>query len=336
MDLERQQPKFGIGAVARITGIPPDTLRIWERRYCVVEPDRGNAHRRLYDRADITRLTLIKQLVDQGNAISTVAGLSEDELKEKLQVHEHAAKAAAGAPVSAPELISPAEGLEVLVYGDALPLLWDKQPREAYGLRLSGTHTSLVDLERQAARQAPDALVLEFPSVQKDTVAEVRSLLRRTGVKHCVVVYGFGAKDALRRLDTPPVRTLRAPADLADVARVLFETLPGMAADAAHPLIARHPGKLPPRKFDNRELARVASASTTVECECPHHMVDLIYKLHAFEVYSSECESRDNKDAALHAYLYKTTAQARAVMETALERLIEVEGIDITADPGDR
>lgn len=332
MDSERQQPKFGIGAVARITGIPPDTLRIWERRYCVVEPDRGHAHRRLYDRADITRLTLIKQLVDQGNAISTVAGLSEEELKEKLQFHESVA-GALGERRGGPAPVLPTEGLRVLVFGDALPLLWNSQPREAFGLRLTGIHSNLIDLERQAVQEAPDALVLEFPSVQKDTVTEVRNLMRRTKVKHCVVVYGFGAKDALRRLDTPPVRTLRAPADLADVARVLFESVPGMVADASHPIIAGQLGKVAPPKFDNRVLARIASASTAVECECPHHMVDVIYKLHAFEVYSAECESRDDKDAALHAYLYKTTAQARAVMESALERLIEFEGIDIT-EPG--
>ena len=31
---------YRIGAVARLTGISPDTLRIWERRYDIVEPER--------------------------------------------------------------------------------------------------------------------------------------------------------------------------------------------------------------------------------------------------------------------------------------------------------
>ncbi|MGD8785068.1 MAG: hypothetical protein PVG75_11565 [Thioalkalispiraceae bacterium] len=35
-------------------------------------------------------------------------------------------------------------------------------------------------------------------------------------------------------------------------------------------------------------------------------------------------------DAALHAYLYKTTAQARHSMETALAHLLEVEKITIS------
>ena len=57
--------------------------------------------------------------------------------------------------------------------------------------------------------------------------------------------------------------------------------------------------------------------------------MDLIYKLNAFEVYSSECEERDDRDAAVHAYLYKMTAQARFIMETALGKVVEMEGIDL-------
>ena len=39
---------FRIGAVARLTGISPDTLRVWERRYQVTEPQRSASGTRLY------------------------------------------------------------------------------------------------------------------------------------------------------------------------------------------------------------------------------------------------------------------------------------------------
>ena len=276
MDVERYQPKFGIGAVARITGIPPDTLRIWERRYCVVEPDRGQASRRLYDRADITRLTLIKQLVDQGNAISTVAGLNEDELREKLQVHLHMSGRKPALQIAA---AATGGELRVLVYGDALPLLWSRRPPEACGLRLVGAHTSLVDFEQHAARDKPGAVVVEFPSLQKETVTEVRNLMRRTEVERCVVVYGFGAEEALRRLEHFSIPTLRAPVDLADLARVLFDEESGIHSGARDPVIGEYLVKVPPRKFDNKVLGIVANASTAVACECPHHMVDLLYNM---------------------------------------------------------
>ena len=48
---------YRIGAVARLTGISPDTLRIWERRYDIVDPQRTPKGGRLYSQQDVTRLT---------------------------------------------------------------------------------------------------------------------------------------------------------------------------------------------------------------------------------------------------------------------------------------
>ena len=49
----------------------------------------------------------------------------------------------------------------------------------------------------------------------------------------------------------------------------------------------------------------------------------------AFEQYSTQCENDTRKDAALHSYLHVMTAKARWIMEVALEKLAEVEQIDI-------
>ena len=62
-------------------------------------------------------------------------------------------------------------------------------------------------------------------------------------------------------------------------------------------------------------------------CECPHHISDLLVRLGNFETYSAECESRSPVDAALHQYLTQVTGNARAMMEIALERVVEAEGI---------
>jgi len=86
----------------------------------------------------------------------------------------------------------------------------------------------------------------------------------------------------------------------------------------------------PPRHFDNKALAEIASASAALNCECPHHIADLLVRLGNFETYSAECESRSPADAALHQYLAQITGNARAMMEIALERVIEAEGIALT------
>ncbi|NNG12714.1 MAG: MerR family transcriptional regulator, partial [Halobacteria archaeon] len=72
--------RYRIGTVAKLTGISPDTLRIWERRYGVVEPVRSPGGGREYTSEDIERLQLIKQLVDSGDAIGSIAALDTETL----------------------------------------------------------------------------------------------------------------------------------------------------------------------------------------------------------------------------------------------------------------
>jgi hypothetical protein len=57
--------------------------------------------------------------------------------------------------------------------------------------------------------------------------------------------------------------------------------------------------------------------------------VQLVNSLAAFEQYSRECENRNAEDAALHAFLHAATAQARAIMEAALARVVEAEGLEL-------
>ena len=55
------EQNYRIGLTTQITGIRPETLRAWERRYEVVKPIRTDAGDRLYSQADIDRLLLIKK-----------------------------------------------------------------------------------------------------------------------------------------------------------------------------------------------------------------------------------------------------------------------------------
>jgi DNA-binding transcriptional MerR regulator len=81
----RAEPAYRIGAVSRLTGIAPHTLRVWERRHGTVTPFRSETGARLYSQCDVERLTLIKRLVDGGDAISCVANLSRHVLEERAR-----------------------------------------------------------------------------------------------------------------------------------------------------------------------------------------------------------------------------------------------------------
>jgi DNA-binding transcriptional MerR regulator/methylmalonyl-CoA mutase cobalamin-binding subunit len=71
---------YPIRAVAKLTGISVDTLRAWERRYGVVEPERDERGR-VYSEADVERLSLLRRAVERGHAIGRVAPLTVDELR---------------------------------------------------------------------------------------------------------------------------------------------------------------------------------------------------------------------------------------------------------------
>ncbi len=66
---------YPVRTAARLTGLTPDLIRAWERRYAVVHPVRGPRGARLYDNDDIAHLRLLAQLVARGRAIGDIARL---------------------------------------------------------------------------------------------------------------------------------------------------------------------------------------------------------------------------------------------------------------------
>jgi DNA-binding transcriptional MerR regulator len=60
------RPVYGIGAVARLLGLTPSTIRTWEDRYGVVSPQRSSGGRRLYSRDEVEWLRFVKMKVDEG------------------------------------------------------------------------------------------------------------------------------------------------------------------------------------------------------------------------------------------------------------------------------
>ena len=73
-----------IGVVARRTGMKPDLIRAWERRYSAVEPGRTQTRRRSYSDDDIARLLLLRRVVSSGRGIGQIAHLSNQELRALL------------------------------------------------------------------------------------------------------------------------------------------------------------------------------------------------------------------------------------------------------------
>ncbi len=76
--------KHPIRFVAKMTGLSPGLIRIWERRYGAVKPIRTETNRRLYCDEDIERLYLLSLATQAGESISQIATLSLEELKKLI------------------------------------------------------------------------------------------------------------------------------------------------------------------------------------------------------------------------------------------------------------
>jgi hypothetical protein len=83
-------------------------------------------------------------------------------------------------------------------------------------------------------------------------------------------------------------------------------------------------------RFDNATLARISNLSTSIRCECPQHLAELVFRISAFERYSSDCQNRNELDAAIHARLKICAGKARMLFEESLAFLIDAEGLNET------
>jgi methylmalonyl-CoA mutase cobalamin-binding subunit len=72
---------YSIRVIARLTGIPADTLRMWERRYGFPKPGRSATKIRAYSHDDLERLNLITQALAAGHRPGAVVPLDRPELE---------------------------------------------------------------------------------------------------------------------------------------------------------------------------------------------------------------------------------------------------------------
>ena len=83
---DRDKPLYMISVAAELTGMHPQTLRVYESKG-LVNPKRSGGNTRLYSRSDIERLELINQLTDEGiNLAGVVRILDMKERAEKREV----------------------------------------------------------------------------------------------------------------------------------------------------------------------------------------------------------------------------------------------------------
>jgi MerR family transcriptional regulator, light-induced transcriptional regulator len=304
---------YRIATVSHLTGIPVQTIRAWESRHTVVQPTRDAGNVRLYRRADIERLLLVRAAVDAGQAISTVAALTDRQIKARLK----------GTPVPAAKAYR--SGCRVLVVGSALSAVLKTAWKARSDVRVQASWPTLADADPNSL-PAVDAVIVDAPVLHNDLPAALRQMRAAIQAPVVIVVYGFGGKQILSRLDNANVIALATPADPAQIARICQL---GLAIDPTPPTgfsrMLMHSAAA--RRYEDAFLQQLSQMPSHVQCECPNHLADLLRKINAFERYSLDCESTSNKDAAMHAMMFSASGHCREMLEDVLRRLMAHEGI---------
>ncbi len=86
------EARHPIKLAARRTGLSPDVIRVWEKRYGAVVPRRNARGQRAYSDEDVERLRLLAQVTAAGRRIGDVARLSAEELATLAREDETAAR----------------------------------------------------------------------------------------------------------------------------------------------------------------------------------------------------------------------------------------------------
>src|SRR5690606_14642062 len=74
-------PEYNTRAVEKLTGIPADTFRAWERRHGLPNPARTAGNHRLYSERDIAIVRMLKQMTDDGVSISHAVAIARRRLE---------------------------------------------------------------------------------------------------------------------------------------------------------------------------------------------------------------------------------------------------------------
>jgi DNA-binding transcriptional MerR regulator len=308
------RPLYGIGTVARLTGLKPDTLRVWERRYGLGASRKSETGRRQYTQADLEHLQLVAALIESGSRIGEIA--SSDRKTLEMLCRRQAGKTA----------LPPSKARVLFLGPNLCHWIDDHQGCLAnVDASLSRQNLNEVDAENPGVEGPLDALVVECSTVSGPQLERVAALAETLEPARILIASRFHNEQWLRELEAREMTALELPPD---PARLVFEIARTMAEKetAAGNVDLGELVAVKPREFSPEELSAARSLRSTLECECPRHISDLIGALADFEDYSAGCSVENWQDAAVHACIYAYAGQARWLMERALNAVLEERG----------
>ena len=313
---------YKIGAIARLTGITPMTIRMWQTRYDAVSPVRTEGKQRLYTERDLTKLSLLKELTDHGDSIGMVAGLTVEELENRLK--EQTLKRGTR------EKQTNQTPIKVAVLGYGFPQLGNADVGAyAAPLELVGQFNPENALSNEIKACQPDLLIFQIASLQPDSPGLIEEAIEHSGAQGACVVYAFGPKKVVRDITNGLILPLRAPVNVQELTLAANHLLKSAERPRAEHETAV---QIQQRRYSDPQLWEIVNQPNAIKCECPQHLSHILFSLNNFEAYMKDCENRNTKDAEVHQYLHKVAAESRACLEKAMDKLVEHENLTFKSE----
>lgn len=290
---------YKIGAVARRTGISPECLRAWERRYGL-EPAERAGKTRFYSASQVDRLTRVKALLEQGHPISQLIQLSDDELRRRLR-----------RPPSRAAIHVRRTGL----VGGQLILAHREARRNAEaadaGMEVVAEWSTVAELAAdRGALPELDCLVSYLPTLDPQHLEQIEKICPDASL---VVAFRYATAADLEACRQAGRAILRWPAEWQTVVRRITATTPAMA-DVG-------------RRFSEGELMHIALMASQAGCDCPRHLAELIGEINDYESHARRCGSTYGSVDEDHRRVAGHLRAARGQLEESLHAFVEKHGL---------
>ncbi len=287
---------YRIGTVASLTGISVERLRAWERRHDLT-PAHRDGRTRFYSAEQLEHLRLIKRLTDLGHPISSIATLSTQQLKDRIEREQ-----------DQPQLYATSAPTVGLV-GPNLMMLEQKTTSGSRPVRIdvvSRWANINAFVNDQNGTDDPQILFLQLPVL---SIQPIEFAKKTYPDAKLVVIYQFAAAKQITELGNLEIPTLKWPVDWSQIEHIAISQH-GLSGD----------GGVTPRRYSDEELIAIATNNDD-PTEAPTFVIESIQQLNALSAYVQDCALSAPQDAP-YASTAQDVSRARAQLELALNNLV--------------
>ena len=300
------QAGYRSGVAARLAGLSAATLRVWERRYQLTEAPRADNGQRLYTPPQVRRLGLLKQLVDQGHPIGTLAAMPVERLT-----------------LMAAPLLPRGGVVDVAAIGAGLVRRLEAAIDDGLPLRLHA-------FEGAPPPSPAMVLLVELAEPDASAPAWLAAARRRSGAAAVVVLYRFCSSAMVRAMRAEGFLVARFPGEMGELPLLCQAALQRQGGASAAALVPV-PVSAMPARYDDLTLTAIGAGeggAVGTRRDCARALAGMLQEVASFERYSARCAADaavDNAatfDASLHRHLELVASQARVLLEQAMGRLL--------------